>query len=165
MTDSIGRKLESFLPGPILVIFGQWVAPFASSGRLVSTDDQSEGSYLGAAIGLLLSIALRPVLIGKSERVKHVSVVVSLVVTLALLLYCYYIWTILGQALQPPEVQALQSRQFLSFVAAMGFLCLTVSLASLAYPTNYRVIIIIVLVLIVIAVVGIIGYYLWWRHR
>jgi hypothetical protein len=79
MNDGLGRKLESFLPGPTLVIFGLWVAPFASS-RLVSADDQSEGSYLGAAVGLILSIALRPVLTGKSEQVKHISLVVSLLV-------------------------------------------------------------------------------------
>ena len=85
MNDSLGRKLEGALPGPMLVIFVQWVTPFASSSRLVSAADRSEGGYLGAAVGLILSFALRPVFIDRSDRVKQVSLVVSLLVALVLL--------------------------------------------------------------------------------
>ena len=164
MGDSLGHKLESLVVGPTLVFFAQVIDPFAAS-RLVSAADQLEGSYLGAAVGFLLSVALRPVLIGKNEAVKQISVVVSLIVTLGLLFCCYYIWMLLAPALGPSEVKALQSWQFLLFVAAMGFACLTVSLASIAYPTDYRKAIIIAAVVIVFVglIVGLIGYYLW-RH-
>lgn len=165
MEDGLGHKLESLVFGPTLVFFAQLIAPFAAS-RLISADDQFEGGYLGAGVGFLLSVALRPVFIGKSETVKQISVVVSLIATLGLLCYCYYIWILLAQPLQPSEVKALQSWQFLLFVAAMGFLCLTVSLASIAYPTDYRRAIIIAAVVIVVIglIFGLIGY-LWWLHH
>lgn len=160
MADSLGRKLEGLLPGPVLVVFGLYIAPFASS-RLISSADQIEGRNVGAAVGLVLSLALRPVLIGKSDLVKQIAVVVALIFTLAPLGYCYYIWTLLAPALQPAEVQALQSKQFLFFVIAMGFLCLTISLASLAYPTNYRKFIVFAVAVVAIVILGFVAYDFW----
>jgi hypothetical protein len=163
MTDSLGHKLESLAVGPALVFFSQLIAPYASS-KLIAADSQLEGSSLGAAIGFLLSVALRPVFIGKSETTKQVSVVASLIVTLAVLFFCYYIWMLLAPIMQPSEVKALQSWQFLLFVAAMSFLCLTVSLASSAYPTDYRIAIIIALVIIIFIGVAIGIWYHYSRH-
>jgi hypothetical protein len=161
MKDGLGHKLESLVVGPTLVFFSQLIAPFASS-RLIAADSQLEGTYLGAAIGFILSVALRPVFIGKSETAKQTAVVVSLVVTLIFLFCCYYIWMRLAPILQPPDVKALQSWQFLLFVAAMGCLCLTVSLASIAYPADYRTAIIIALVIII--VLGIVIGLVWYRY-
>ena len=88
--------------------------------------------------------------------------IASLAATLVLLFCCYYIWMLLAPMLQPSEVKALQSWQFVLFVAAMGFVCLTVSLASIAYPTDYRMAIIIALVAIII--VGLIVGFIWYNY-
>lgn len=162
MKDGLGHQLESLIVGPTLVLFTQLITTFASTRR-IAPNDQVEGTYLSASIGFLLSVALRPVLIDKSETVPQVSVVVSLSVTLGLLFFCYYIWMLLAPALQPQEVKALQSWQFLWFVAAMGCLCLTVSLASIAYEKSYRMAIIIAVIAVV--VLGLIAiWYYYSRH-
>jgi hypothetical protein len=163
MTDTLGRKLTGLLPGPVLVVFGQYIAPFAVR-RLIPSADQIEASCVGAGVGLVLSVALRPVLIGRSDRVKQGAAVVSLVATLVLLWICYHLWTLLAPALQPAEAQAIQGQQYLAFVAAMGMVCLTFSLASLAYPSSNRWVIVIAGVVAGVVVLGVVGYFAWQRY-
>lgn len=144
--DPIGRKLAQFVPGPVLVLFSQYIAPFEQDWFVVRKYQATAGA-VGAAIGLLLSIALRPILINQSDRNKRLFPVVSLIITMALLLYCYYIWTTLG-AIDPEKVQASQNIQTLCFFIAMGFLCLTINLASLASASSksYTAIILVIVV-------------------
>lgn len=164
MTDVLGRNLESLAIGPVLLVFGQYIAPVAAT-RLISSHDQIEASNLSAGVGFVLSVALRSVLINASYRTKRISIVISLLITLALLAYCYHIWGVLAQGLQPAEVDALQGQQFFVFVAAVSFFCLTIILSPLAYPTSYSWIISAVLVIVAILVVGLVVLYLWHRYH
>lgn len=161
--DPIGRKLATFAPGPVLVIFSQFIAPFEQNW-FVPHEYQAKAGGAGAAIGLVLSVALRPILMNRGNSTKQVSIVISLAITIALLLYCYYIWTTLGP-LDPDKVQALQNKQTLCFILAMSFLCLTINVASLAYArSNSSTAIIIVIVAIAILVLVIIAVYFYWQR-
>ena len=164
MPDRLGRNLESLLIGPVLVAYGQYIAPVATS-RLISSQDQIEASQLSAGVGFVLSVALRAVLVSTGDRTKKVAVIVSLIVTLALLVYCYHIWTLLTPDLQPAAAAALLSQQFLVFVAAMSFFCLTISLSPLAYPTSYSRIVVAVLVIVAVVIVGLLAIYFWQRSH
>ena len=164
MPDLLGRNLESLLVGPVLVAYGQYIAPIATS-RLISSQDQIEASQLSAGVGFVLSVALRAVLVSTGDRTKKAAVIVSLIVTLSLLLYCYYLWTLLVPELQPAAAQALLNQQFLGFVAAMSFFCLTISLSPLAYPTSYSTIVVAVLVIATVVIVGVLAIYFWQRYH
>ena len=163
MPNPLERNLESVIIGPALVTFGGYIAPFATS-RLISSEDQIDASLLGAGVGFVLSVALRAVLTGTSYRTRKIAIITSLVITIILLVYCYRIWILLAQGLGRLESEGLKNQQFLIFVAAMSFLCLTLSLSPLAYPDDYSKFKVFIIIAVII-IVGLLAFYFWHHYQ
>lgn len=146
------RALEATVPGPGILFFSRWILPFAQT-KLIYPEDQNSGTSLGALIALVSSIVIRAVLLNASRLVLQIALIICFVATLALMAGCLYFWSLLGAALPPDVVGATKDKWFVTFVAAMAVLCVTITLSSMLYPSSYRTVVIVAIT--VLALIGI----------
>ena len=122
------KATTSFLPGPALLIFGQWAAAFSSTG-LVHTNFEQNASKIGIALGTVLSLVIQKVLADEGDVARRYTLI-STYILVGSVAICWLAFTAMGHIADQQFQGYANDVRSLSFIIAMTSLCTTLTLAS-----------------------------------
>lgn len=122
------KATTSFLPGPALLIFGQWAATFSSTG-LVHTNYEQSASKIGIALGTVLSLVIQKVLVDEGDGARRLTLI-STYILVASVAICFLLFTAMGHIADIQFQGYANDLRSMSFIIAMTSLCTTLTLAS-----------------------------------
>jgi cytochrome bd-type quinol oxidase subunit 2 len=148
-------QVGSFLPTPALLIFGQWNAAFTRIGLANPTWESSAGA-VGTAVGAVVSlVSLQMVDRQNTIRVKKIARFCT-IAFVVLIVACFVLGGNLDDIHGGPVRAFLNQFWRFMFAAAMCVLCIALTFAAMANPsdTHWVFWLCVVLGVIVVAVVG-----------